>query len=599
MLDQATIVLRMLVKTRVLGVTSGMIAVAAVASSATTISAGAVGDDGPCDLSNEPWIYPAEAEDVTDPVSWARFAWDGFVALNWPQLEGGQPGEPDTNADICTSPTGRPAFLQWMQKEQLLLEGGVSPGTWAAPTYVTPTYTPSDGGPTLPLLGAISMTTEPNLVDEFQEAFSGRPLIDQAGNYVLFQIFLNKSEFEYFSQNRYYDAANQYQAFQPGGVFQPFPDSGQPDNFDPPIELEDWAQKGAIELKASWKQLSEAEIASNRFFMQDVYFASNISAAEPPCGPVTVGLVGLHILQLTPSTGSTWFWATFEQVDNVEVEPSNPTGVPSFNPGPQAECAPPYVDGYTCNAEECEAADPSGTTDCPPMPPVDGELPNVCDSDPTMAVNVSRVPEMLIPDYVQSMNEEFQSQLPEPWRYYKLLNTIQPDPNGPCCIPPNSDNTVNTCYMTNVTMETYTQYYDFISLPKCNGNETSPLSMNCTDCHAVAKPKGAPTVPGTPYPEPSYQVFSFMLNNARNSCPADFNHDLIVNGADLGLLIGAWGTSGYTFDLDGDQFVDGNDLGELFVTWGGCPRAGSSEGLLVDEVESKTGFRAFARNVNR
>ena len=71
MLDQATIVLRMLVKTRVLGVTSGMIAVAAVASSATTISAGAVGDDGPCDLSNEPWIYPAEAEDVTDPVSWA------------------------------------------------------------------------------------------------------------------------------------------------------------------------------------------------------------------------------------------------------------------------------------------------------------------------------------------------------------------------------------------------------------------------------------------------------------------------------------------------------------------------------------------------
>ena len=42
--------------------------------------------------------------------------------------------------------------------------------------------------------------------------------------------------------------------------------------------------------------------------------------------------------------------------------------------------------------------------------------------------------------------------------------------------------------MTNVTMETYTQYYDFDSLPKCDGSVVEPMSMNCTDCHAVAKP---------------------------------------------------------------------------------------------------------------
>ena len=96
----------------------------------------------PCDPVSEAWIYPSEAEDIDDPVSWARFAWDGFVALNWPQLDGGSPGEPDTGVTICDTPDGRPAFLQWMQKGQLLLPGGESPGTWDLPTVATPMYTP-------------------------------------------------------------------------------------------------------------------------------------------------------------------------------------------------------------------------------------------------------------------------------------------------------------------------------------------------------------------------------------------------------------------------------------------------------------------------
>ncbi|MAJ47557.1 MAG: hypothetical protein CMJ57_09565 [Planctomycetaceae bacterium] len=538
------------------------------------------GTGGVCDPTNQPWIYPVEAEDLTDPDSWARFAWDGFVALNWPQLEGGQPGEPDTNATLCDSPDARPAFLQWMQKQQLLLEGGVSPGTWAQPTYTTPMYEPPGGGPKLPLLGALSKTTDPDLVDEFDEAFSHRPLIDQDGNYVLFQIFLNKSEFEYFSQNGYYDAVNQYQAFQPGGSFRPFPDNGAPDNFDPPITLEDWARQGAIELKASWKQLNEDEIASGRFFMQDVYFASNISASDPPCGPVTVGLVGLHVLQLTPNTGSTWFWATFEQIDNVEVPEDHPTGVPSFNPGPDGDCPPPvpdgYFDGYTCNQTTCTPAEPPfGSEDCPPQAPKSGILPDVCEADPSKAVNVSRIPEMAIPANIEAINQEYRSQLPAPWRYYQLLNTIQPMENGPCCVPPIADHTVNTCYMTNVTMETYTQYYDFISLPKCDGTQTTAMSMNCTDCHAVAKPLGAPRYEDTPYPNPSYQVFSFMLNNADSSCPGDFNHDRVVNGIDLGMLLGAWGTRNSLIDLDESGHVNGADLTILMAEWGDCPVPGA------------------------
>jgi hypothetical protein len=563
---------------------------------AMTVAAGEGDEGGPCDPATEPWIYPTDAVNVDDPVSWARFAWDGFVALQWPQLEGGSPGEPDTTASLCEASSGRPAYLQWMQKAQLLLPGGENPGTWDEPTYSTPMYTPSDGGPTLPLLGALSKTTNPNLVDEFDEAFSHRPLLDQNGRYVLFQIFLNRSEFEYISQNGYYDAVNQYAAFQPGGEFVGFPKTGEASDFDPPVVLPDWAQQGAIELKASWKQLDEVEIASGRFFMQDVYYASNISAADPPCGPVTVGLVGLHILQLTPSTSSTWFWATFEQVDNVDVLPGNLSGVPSFNPGPDTTCPPPYDNGYACNGEICTPSDPSGGTDCPPFAPEGGVLPNVCDADPARAVNVSRVPEMTTPDDVESVNDEYRSRLPAPWRYYRLLNTIQPEDGGPACIPPQEGNTVNTSYLTNVTMETYTQYYQFISLPKCDGTEATPLSMNCTDCHAVARPLGAPTVEygGVEFPDPQYQIFTFMLNNAKSSCPADLNHDRIVDAADLGILTANWGSEDRAYRLDGSGPVGGGDLGMLIANWGPCP-----SNAPPAAPREASGFQRLARSVRR
>ena len=526
------------------------------------------GSENICDPASQAWIYPIDAEANASDDRWARFAWDGFVALNWPKKIGGAPGEPDENTTICDSPDATPSWLSWMQKEQLLLPDGASPGSWADPTFGTPMYDPKDGGPVLPLLGALSKVSNPNLVDEFNEAFSHRPLLDQNGRFVLFEIYLNQSEFEYISQNRYYDAAKQYAAFatEPPS-FRPFPDSGSPDEFDPPVELPDYARQGAIELKASWKQLTAEEVASGRFFTRDVYYASNISATDPPCGPISIGLVGLHVLQLTPSTKSTWFWATFEQVDNVEVVESNPTGLPSFNPGPNAEvCMPPYQDGYTCEADACIPAETG--KECPP-PEVAANLPpDVCNPDLSRVVNVSRVPEMAISPMVNGVNEEYQSQLPAPWKYYELVNTMQPDPMGTCCVPPDSTNTVNTCYMTNTTMETYTQYYSFIDLPKC-GDLAPAMSMNCTDCHAVASPLGAPRGEEG-FPEPSYQIFTFMLNNAKSSCPSDLNYDGRIDGADLALLLTMWSSKDGMYDIDEDGFVGGGDLGQLLGHWGKC-----------------------------
>ncbi|MCA9285673.1 MAG: hypothetical protein KDA22_10680 [Phycisphaerales bacterium] len=49
----------------------------------------------------------------------------------------------------------------------------------------------------------------------------------------------------------------------------------------------------------------------------------------------------------------------------------------------------------------------------------------------------------------------------------------------------------------------------------------------------------------------------------------DLNGDGAVDGADLGLLLAAWGSKGGDADLDGNGMVDGADLGLLLAAWTG------------------------------
>ncbi len=55
-------------------------------------------------------------------------------------------------------------------------------------------------------------------------------------------------------------------------------------------------------------------------------------------------------------------------------------------------------------------------------------------------------------------------------------------------------------------------------------------------------------------------------------CPSDLTNDGIVDGADLGTLLGVWNTSNAAADLNGDGNVDGADLGMLLGDWGPCGR---------------------------
>lgn len=53
----------------------------------------------------------------------------------------------------------------------------------------------------------------------------------------------------------------------------------------------------------------------------------------------------------------------------------------------------------------------------------------------------------------------------------------------------------------------------------------------------------------------------------RIAAATDLNCDGVVNGADLGILLAAWGESGVPADINGDGVVDGADLGILLTGW--------------------------------
>lgn len=70
---------------------------------------------------------------------------------------------------------------------------------------------------------------------------------------------------------------------------------------------------------------------------------------------------------------------------------------------------------------------------------------------------------------------------------------------------------------------------------------------------------------------PGRQTYSSTINATivveGSSVPEDINHDGVVDGGDLAVLLSQWGATGDS-DLDGSGVVDGSDLGMLLSAWG-------------------------------
>ena len=219
---------------------------------------------------------------------------------------------------------------------------------------------------------------------------------------------------------------------------------------------------GAMEIKAAWKVLGAGDDPSKFYSIKAIVFNDANGAPSPGTNPVTLGLVGLHILHKAKGQ-SKWLWSTFEQNDNLSSF-SYPNGKPNVQTAKK-----PYTE-----------LDPKGK----PL---------------NLPVNVVRVNPIENP--ATEMNTGYQKLLTgSVWANYSLVATQWAGNLGGMPKP---------AFMANTVIETYTQgpkppSDGPIPYPSPGYQPFSPsASSSCMKCHSVATT--AQNTNGD---------FSFLLGNA-------------------------------------------------------------------------------------
>ena len=366
------------------------------------------------------------------------FAWQSFIALNWPTEPSKSFGEPYDKS-----------FVQWetyMPKDVLFNKEGTAPPAWG--TLVSDEYAEKFKSQKLImhpkqtklLTFRSKMTGKDTLNDlDFEQAAPfGKPnwLGAQNSTNVWYEILLNKDYHDYVVNNGYYNAKTQHDSVT----------AGVPINFPKGVYQ---GKVGAIELKAAWMEVKDA--TDEKWKRYKLSLATVLDPLSDQLRTTTVALVGLHILHKTTNQ-PTWVWATFEQIDNVPGSSSSPNGYNFHN--------------ENCKVQAVQLKD--GTTDsvtCTPNTSPPYYLKNGAPV-PIQLTRVNSIDEKDAKPINKKMQDSIQSFYPDAvWQYYELVDviwsqTLQPDPTTPIQSPRN----INTATMqsgativANTTMESYVQ----------------------------------------------------------------------------------------------------------------------------------------------
>ena len=263
----------------------------------------------------------------------AAFAWQEFIALNWPAMAG-QRDVADQNQKFGAG-AGPLVWQTFRSKVEIfnVTQDGVPPGYSATPPdygyNIPPAYfyakssvpaCPGQTEPASPAWVNLDEATEIGLA----QIFAGGPAIQDSANtspqLIRFAVKANHVEYEYVAKYQYHitgadspkakAAMNNVKAYDARGPLSPPP---------PPAGIS--FMPGTIEIKSAWRPLNAYDNAA-RFHVQTVRFYENKGPGDTPCYfEEKWGLIALHIIQKTPSAPS-FIYATFEQADNIR-RPSN------------------------------------------------------------------------------------------------------------------------------------------------------------------------------------------------------------------------------------------------------------------------------------
>lgn len=382
-------------------------------------------------------------------------SWSTFIALNWPADT--KKCTPDLTKTILSG-QGPVVWETYLTDSDVFVDPKTKkPAKWCAPPGLTALSPEAKQlAQKTKVNRFFGMLTkfgpkEPGLkgsqgIEGIQEV--GGALTDKNGRFVRYEVRMNQDEYNYITKNNLWNAAGQAKI-----TTISFPEGASA--FGP---------VGAMEIKAAWKILGAGDDPTRFYKIQANVFNDANGSPSPGTNPVTLGLVGFHILHKAKGQ-SKWVWSTFEQTDNVTAF-SYPDGKPNVQ-----TAKTPYTE-----------LDPTGK-------PIN------------LPVNVVRINPIENP--ATDMNAGFQKLLAgSVWANYSLVATQWAGNLGGLPKP---------AYMANTVIETYTQgptppSDGPIAYPSPGYKPFSPsASSSCMKCHSVAVAADQKT----------NADFSFLLGNAQ------------------------------------------------------------------------------------
>ncbi len=344
------------------------------------------------------------------------YSWRVFVAMVWPARTG-QRGVPDTTRDLG-NPSGPLVFETLKQDWEFFLPNGAAPAANWQDFGQSPCPNVKVGFDDLVLA---SFSKFGNLGQAgFGDLVHALPA--QNRTWVRYATAFNEVEFDQIVPPKLYLRSN----LPAGGLT---------------------FAVGALDVKSSWIQMDNVP-HPERYYTRQAWIKDPVSG-NCSVTPVTVGLVGIHIVQKTPSRPQ-WIWSTFEHVDNVPPREGGSTIPPfAFNNGDGTPMPPSDRNGG--------------------FPPTDWQKPVLYNVDRLVPINSS----------THGTNNTYRQKLAGTiWQNYELVMTQWPlVPNSPTTpgtitntFPGKGDNSA----FANTTLETWDQI---------------DVKTGCMNCHNVTRTK--------------------------------------------------------------------------------------------------------------
>ena len=413
-----------------------------------------------------------------------KFSWQSFVAIFWPRDAKGNPLPKFTDE-------GTPTWMGWKEAFQVYREDGGVPAPWdskrtsGALGLVESVFNDHEARVFLSTETPTGHKGSATIADETDQAFAGK-LFDQNGNVVVYEVLMNKEEYDYVVDNKLYNRNGQID----------FTNKHQIANF--PAGDFKTHKVGAVEIKFAWKIL-EANDHKERYYSVKGYVVDPKTKALVK---KDLGMIGFHISQKTP-TGKQWVWSTFEHIDNLDQNTTEKDGKttpihPTLN-DPDCLICPVNVDvesgGSTFQFNQGTHGDYWTVT---------GDTNKYFASSNVMKTQAKRMID--IPIRVQQINQQMQAYFKSQgsvWQFYQLIDTQYPTDQN---VPPGNNTEAgyhlpesvtnkaggnpNIPLLTNISMETFFQGGNQQATNLMEANPPSDITIfgteSCIGCHSSA-----------------------------------------------------------------------------------------------------------------